>query len=56
MRYRKRARFKILHLGFPTQFHSGAHMSNTPDLRRVVFISKGIESDCDRNRKWAQGA
>ena len=33
-----------------------AHMPNTPDLSRVVFTSRRIESDCDRNRKWAQGA
>ena len=25
-------------------------------LSRVVFTGRRIESDCDRNRKWAQGA
>ena len=32
------------------------HMSNTPDLSRVVFTRRRIESDFDRNREWAQGA
>ena len=32
------------------------HMSNTPDLSRVVFTSMWIKSDYDRNPEWAQGA
>ena len=32
------------------------HMSNTPDLSRVVFTCIRIESDRHRNWKWVQGA
>ena len=32
------------------------HMSNTPDLSRVVLTHRRIESDRHGNRKWAQGA
>ena len=30
-------------------------MSNTPNLSRVVFTSRQIESSCDQNQKWGQG-
>ena len=33
-----------------------SHMSNTPDLSRVTFTSRRIESYCDRNRKWPYSA
>ena len=32
-----------------------AHMSNTPELSRVVFTLGRIESDGDRKRKWVYG-
>ena len=31
------------------------HMSNTPELSRVVFTLGRIESDGDRKRKWVYG-